>query len=125
MSTTHKCISSHFASAGRSPGLFSRARGCCSRDRLRPRSARPVGIIFIDSVCALLSLREMSGTSEPGTMASVSTAPLRDAGCGTKGLRRAALPIIFQFKRRLAAELSRLIYAAALVRGEAALRGDR
>lgn len=111
---------SHFRSAEWSPlAVFSKARGHWATwpalQAHSPCSAYPIGIIFIDSVCSLLSLLEMTTNSVPSTMASVFTAPLWDMGCNIKGLQCAALPIIFQFKHCLTAVVSRLIYTVAFV----------
>ena len=80
-----------------------------------PHFADPVGIIFIDSVCSLLSLLATTTNFVQPTMASVFTAPLGDRGCYIKGLQWAALPIIFQFRHCLTAVASHLIYAVAFV----------
>lgn len=53
-----------------------------------PRSAHPVGIVFIDSVCALLSLLEMTGTSRPGTMASACSAPAETRAAAERSAAR-------------------------------------
>ena len=120
VSILHKCIWAVLDQL-KDPRLavFSKARGhWARRPALRahsPCSAYPIGIIFIDSVCSLLSLLEMTTNSVPSTMASVFTAPLWDMGWNIKGLQCAALPIIFQFKHCLTAVVSRLIYTVAFV----------